>query len=235
MALVVEERIIPPGTQMRTVFITGGTRGIGAAIARRFEREGFSVVAPTRGDLDLADPKGVETWIAKRGIEADVLVNNAGENVPASIEDVTLAHFERTLAVNLTSAFLLLRAAAPRMVARGFGRVVNVSSCWSLLGRRGRAPYAASKAALDALTRTAALEYGVGGVLVNSVCPGFVDTELTRRNNSPEEMARVAEQTALGRLARPEEVAELAFWLGSEKNTYVTGQMVVVDGGFVIQ
>jgi 3-oxoacyl-[acyl-carrier protein] reductase len=121
------------------------------------------------------------------------------------------------------------------MVARGFGRVVNVSSCWSLLGRRGRAPYAASKAGLDALTRTAALEYGVGGVLVNSVCPGFVNTELTRRNNSPEEIARVAEQTALGRLARPEEVAELAFWLGSEKNTYVTGQMVVVDGGFVIQ
>ncbi len=220
----------------RRVLVTGASRGIGRAIGERFGRAGCEVVAPPRAELDLAKPEGVRAWIdGHRGLEVDVLVNNAGENKLGRIETIPLEDWRRTIDVNLTAAFQLTQAFAPAMAARGWGRVVNVSSVWSILAKPSRFAYAAAKSGLDALTRTAALELGERGVLVNSICPGFVDTELTRRNNPPDQIAALAAQTALKRLARPEEIAELAWFLGSENNTYLTGQVVVIDGGFSIQ
>jgi 3-oxoacyl-[acyl-carrier protein] reductase len=220
----------------KTVFITGASRGIGKAIGERFEREGYLIVAPGRAELDLSSVDSVKAYLSRNsGLQADVLINNAGENKVNSIDRISLDDWQRILTTNLTSAFLLTQAAAPHMVARKWGRVINISSIFSLLGRPGRAAYSASKSGLNGLTRAAALEYGPSNILVNAVCPGYVETDMTRQNNSAETLRALSAQTALGRLAAPEEIASLVFHLGSEQNTYLTGQTVVIDGGFSCQ
>lgn len=218
------------------VLVTGGARGLGAAIAAAFVADGHAVRTPTRAELDLADPASIRAWLATPAAAGiDVLVNNAGINDIAPLSELTLEHFERTLRVNLTAAMLLIQGLGGAMAKRGFGRIVNVSSVYAQRARPGRAPYSASKAALEALTRTAALELGPGGVLVNAVCPGFVETALTRQNNDPATIAALVARTALGRLAQPGEIAQLVLFLGSRRNSYLTGQAIVADGGFSIQ
>jgi 3-oxoacyl-[acyl-carrier protein] reductase len=118
------------------------------------------------------------------------------------------------------------------MSSRGYGRILNTSSILGIVTKEGRAAYSMTKAALNALTRSAALEFGAGGVLVNSLAPGYVDTELTRKNNSPKEMTSIISSIPLGRMADPQELAKVAGFLVSDQNTYLTGQTIVVDGGF---
>ena len=220
----------------RRVLVTGGSRGIGKAIAAAFAAEGHEVITPARNQLDLASTASVQKWLQGPDAKSiDVLINNAGENKVAPLEKVSLADFERTLTVNLTSSFLLTQALGPAMAARGWGRIVNLSSIYSNLARPGRAPYSSSKSGLNGLMRTAAVEWGPQGVLVNAVCPGFVETEMTRQNNDAATLQRLADGTALKRLAKPEEIAQLVLFLGGERNTYLTGQMITADGGFSIQ
>ena len=220
----------------RTALVTGAGRGIGRAIAERLREDGLSLLTPSRAELELGDVDAVSRFVsAHAGERIDVLVNNAGENHPAEIAKLPLETWQRTLTTNVTAAFLLIRGFGPGMAARGWGRIVNVSSAYSVRARRGRAAYCASKAALDALTRAAALELGPRtNVLVNAVAPGFVDTDLTRINNSPAQIAELAKRTVLGRLGRVEEIAEVAAFLASERNSYLTGQTIAVDGGFSI-
>ena len=164
----------------------------------------------------------------------DVLVNNAGENVLGRIAALPDADLRRMLEINLLSAWALIRRFAGAMAERRWGRIVNVASVYGIKSRAARGAYTASKAGLIGLTKTAAIEYGAGNVLVNAIAPGFVDTELTRRNNTPEQIAALLEAVPLGRLASTDEIAVLAAWLGGEANTYVTGQTVVIDGGLLI-
>jgi 3-oxoacyl-[acyl-carrier protein] reductase len=219
----------------RSAFITGAARGIGKAIAERLEKDGIRLIRPSRSELDLSKPDSVDDFCRLNSIHPDILIYAAGENFPKPIEDTSIEGLQQTLQVNFLSAFRLMQATAPEMRRRKWGRIVMISSCYSFLARPGRVAYSASKAALEAMTRTAALEFGPEGILVNSVCPGFVDTELTRKNNTPERIQTLAAGTALGRLANPDEVAELVAFLVSDKNTYLTGQSLVIDGGFSIQ
>jgi 3-oxoacyl-[acyl-carrier protein] reductase len=218
----------------RTALVTGASRGIGQAIATRLTGAGMTVLTPPREELDLSSAESVRAFVSSAP-DVDVLVNNAGENKVSPIDTLDLGDWQRILDTNVTAAFLLTQHFAPKMTARGWGRIVNVSSCYSFLSRAGRVAYSASKGALNQLTRTAALEYGAKNVLVNAVAPGFVETEMTRRNNNPEQIAALASQTALGRLAQPDEIAELVAFLTSDANTYITGQVVVIDGGFSCQ
>lgn len=217
----------------RTALITGASRGIGNAVARRFKKAGVRVITPAREELDLASSDSVKRYLSGNRLpHVDILVNNAAESVVRRIPEIPLEEWQRILTVNLTSAFLLIQGLAPKMARRNWGRIVNVSSCYSFLSREGRASYSASKGGLNSLTRTAALEFGPRNVLVNALCPGFVLTDLTRKNNPPAVRAELARQTALGRLAGPQEIAETILFLCSEGNTYITGQMIVADGGF---
>ena len=225
-----------PNRAARSVLVTGAARGIGLAIAERFRADGAAVLAPTRAELDLESTESIARFVREHAdVRIDVLVNNAGINPLGTISELGLADWQRTLAVNLTAPFLLLQAFAPGMASRGWGRIVNISSCYGLVGRIGRAAYSSAKSGLGGLTRAAALEFAAGGVLVNAVCPGFTATELTHRNNTPEQIARLLSQVPLGRLASPTEIAEQVLFLASDANTYLTGQMIAVDGGFVIQ
>ena len=220
----------------RTVLLTGGARGIGAAIAAEFRRHGHDVWAPTRSELDLASADALENFIrSSTARPVDVLINNAGINVLNRIETLDSAAWQMMLQVNLTSPVRLTQAFLPGMQARGWGRVLCVSSIFSLVTKEKRAAYSMTKAALNAFARSIAVEYGPGGVLANTLCPGYVDSELTRQNNSPEEIAAISATVPARRLAQPEEIARVAYFLGSDKNTYISGQAIVADGGFLAQ
>ena len=163
----------------------------------------------------------------------DILINNAGENKPLPLDEVEPEALARILAVNVSAPFLLSRYLGVAMAERGWGRIVNISSVYSMVSREKRSMYSTSKSALNGLTRALAVELGPRGVLANAVCPGFVDTELTRQNNTPKEIAALCELVPLGRLAAVREIAEFVYFIGSDLNTYVTGQTLPIDGGFL--
>jgi 3-oxoacyl-[acyl-carrier protein] reductase len=216
----------------RTALVTGASRGIGAAIAHELRRQDVRVLDAGRDALDLSDSASVGAWLGRHGGEVDILVNNAGINVLNAVEAITPDDWQAMVQVDLTAPLLLLQGVAPGMRARGWGRVVNISSIFGVVTRERRGAYSAVKAGLNGLTRTAAVEMAPFGVLVNSVCPGYVATDLTRQNNSPADIEKIEATIPLGRLAAPEEIARCVAWLCSEANTYLTGQTLLVDGGF---
>lgn len=221
---------------MRTVVVTGGARGIGAAIAQKFAVSGWRTLTPSRTDLDLSDSASIEKWLTRPDAqEVDTLVNNAAENIIADLWTLDDAAWSRMIQINLTAPFQLLRAVTPAMAARRWGRVVNIGSAFTFVSRSNRAGYTSTKTGLLGLTRAAAIELAPKGILVNLISPGFIGTDMTRQNNSPEQIASLTSQIPAGRLGTPEEVAELAFFLGSENNTYITGAAIPIDGGFLCQ
>ena len=221
-------------SQSKIVFLTGGARGIGAAIIQELKADGYRVIAPSREELDLFSGESIETYLAALpDMTIDVLINNAGVNHPQMIEEISSENWMQTIQVNLVSALRLIQFFAPGMASRGYGRILNTSSILGSITKEGRAAYSMTKAALDALTRSAAVEFGPKGVIVNSLAPGYVDTELTRQNNSPAAIEAIVASIPLRRMASADELAKVAAFLVSEKNTYITGQTIVADGGFI--
>jgi NAD(P)-dependent dehydrogenase (short-subunit alcohol dehydrogenase family) len=219
----------------RTALVTGGARGIGAAIVTELSARNVSVSAPTRDELDLSDQVAIEQYIEKcnvKDIHFDILINNAAVNIINPLEQISREMWLTTLQVNLNAPFRLAQAFAPTMRRNRWGRIVNLSSILSVVTRPHRAAYSTTKAALVAFTRTLASEFGRDNVLANCVAPGYVDTDLVRENNSDEELRRIAERVPLGRLAHPSEIAKFVSFLCSDENTYITGQTLIIDGGF---
>lgn len=217
---------------MKNLFITGGHGDIGAAIAREFAGRGFGVISPTSQELDLSDSKSIKSYFKSSIPDIDVLVHCAGINFPKFLENIGSEEFEKTMAVNASSLFYLLQLFLPGLKAKGDGHVLAVSSIWGTVSKPGRLAYAMSKQALNGLVKTLALEFGPYNIKINSIAPGFVDARMTRQNNTPEQIQDMVEQVALGRLAKPEEIAKAAYFLCSGDNTYITGQNLIIDGGF---
>ncbi|HEX3718909.1 MAG TPA: SDR family oxidoreductase [Verrucomicrobiae bacterium] len=222
-------------SRKRKAFITGGGRGIGAAIAKELARRGFEIWAPVRAELDLADPASIKRFTEAHRADVDVLVNNAGINFLKAIPELDSAVWMQMQQVNLAAPLALIQWAVPFMREHAWGRILNISSIFGIVTKEKRSAYSMTKAALNALTRSAAVEFGPDGVLVNSLCPGYVDTEMTSRNNSPADLEKIKSAIPLRRLAVPEELASVAGFLCSEENNYITGQAVVADGGFSCQ
>jgi 3-oxoacyl-[acyl-carrier protein] reductase len=220
----------------KQVLITGGSRGIGKAIADTYRSAGYEVHTPTRAEMDLSKEVSVQDFISNhKNTGYDILINNAAENIISNLTDLTLDDWKRMQAVNLSVPFLLTQHVAKHMIAKNWGRIVNISSTYSVISRIGRGGYGVTKAGIGSLTRTAALELAGSNILVNAVAPGFVETDLTRKNNSEEQIEALRQQVPLGRLAIPREIANLVYFLGSEQNTYITGQTIFIDGGFMAQ
>lgn len=218
-------------TEQRIALVTGASRGIGRAVADTLRRDGYWVLDPSRSEMDLSDPTSIAAYCSH--VERiDAIVNNAGINTLARLEKLTDGVLDDMLQVNLKAPLQLVRALAGKMGGERPGRIVNLSSIWAFVSKEGRGGYTAAKAAIRGITQTLALELAPHNILVNAVAPGFVDTELTRQNNTPEQIASLAAAIPLGRLARTEEIAELVAFLASERNTYITGQTILIDGGY---
>lgn len=218
---------------MRKVLITGGSRGIGKAIAERFEEGGYQVVTPSRQEMDLADSESINRYTEIHKDEYyDVIVNNAGINDVNLIEDITDIELSNMMQVNLIAPIMLLRAFTGKMKEHHYGRIINIASIWAVVSKDGRCVYSATKNGIHGVTTTLSVELAPYNILVNTVCPGFTMTDLTKKNNSPEAIDQIAKEIPIGRMAEPNEIAEVVFFLGNETNTYLTGQKIVVDGGF---
>lgn len=243
----------------KTVLITGASRGIGAAAARRFGRGGWDVavhyhksgeqaralaeelaalgVQAVAVQGDVSDPAQAARVVAQAqdalgGLDA--LVCNAGVALPVQLlTDTTDEQWRRVMGADLDGVFYTLRAAIPQMVSRKAGAIVTISSMWGITGGSCEAPYSAAKAGVIGLTKALAKELGPSGIRVNCVAPGAVQTEMTAFL-TPEDRDALADETPLGRMGTPEEVADAIFFLASQESRFVTGQVLQADGGMVI-
>jgi NAD(P)-dependent dehydrogenase (short-subunit alcohol dehydrogenase family) len=237
----------------RVAIVTGAARGLGRAAAERLHERGAAVavnvrdarraeaVAASIGARALAVPgdiaaAGVPEDIVRRTLErfgrVDILVNNAALARATRFGELSAEEWREALEVNLTAPFLLIKAALPAMRAQGYGRVVNISStAGRMVSTLGGAHYTASKAGLLGLTRAAAKELGAFGITVNAVCPGMIDTELTRETAAPELLARLSAGYPVPRLGTAVEVADLICFAASEAAGYITGASLDINGG----
>ena len=249
-------------TKDKVALVTGAGSGIGRATARIFAREGAKVAAADVNQISAEETVGLIRAAGGEafGLQADVskaaeveamvaavvetygrldcAFNNAGiEGALASTADYTEADWAPVIAVNLTGVWLCMKYEIPRMLETGGGAIVNTSSAAGLLGAPRMPAYVASKHGVVGLTKTAALEYAKSGVRVNAVCPGVIDTSMVGRlkERRPRMFEKIVRGEPIGRIGRPEEIAETAVWLCSDAASFVTGHAMSVDGGIVAQ
>ncbi|TPM19210.1 SDR family oxidoreductase [Mesorhizobium sp. B2-3-5] len=226
--------------------VTAGTRGMGRAIAQRLMQSGCECIVTGTTEVscknvpdgatglaaDLTRPADVARLAETiAGLEIDILVNNAGKNILGPTDEFADADFDALMTINLKAPFSLCRAVIPYMKQRGWGRIVNITSLWSVRAQRHDAAYCASKFGLDGMTASLAPELAPHGILVNAVAPGYILTDAVAKGFAEERIAKDAETIPLGRYGRPEEIAEIVAWLASSANSYMTGQNLLVDGG----
>ncbi len=241
----------------KTVLVTGATKGIGAAIASGFESLGASLILTGTlqeqvdalneenkcsgkdnvkwVQVDFSCDKSTDLFLGKieDGPQIHVLINNAGANLIRPIDQVSADDLDYLLSINLRAPLLLCKSVSLNMKKNSYGRIVNIASIWSIITKSGRAMYSATKSGLVGMTRATAVDLAPHGILVNAVSPGFTDTELTAKTLTTDEREQLFQQVPLGRFATPEEISKAVLFLASDLNTYITGQNLVVDGGFV--
>ena len=235
------------------VLITGGSRGIGRACVKKFAEFGHSVAFIYKSNHSAAADISAECGAlaicadlsrseeAKRAVDEartslggiDVLINNAGISQIKMLCDVTDDDWQKMLDTNLSSAFYISRNALPDMVSQKWGRIINIGSMWGKVGASCEAHYSASKAGLRGFTMALAKELGPSGITVNAIEPGIIATEM---NSTIDEavLKELVEETPLCRIGHPEDVAELAYFLASESASFITGQIIGVDGGYAV-
>jgi len=240
----------------KVALVTGGSKGLGKAMALGLAEAGARLFLCSRhadelaaAGQEIAAATGVEVaWdtadmsrrdecdrlaqaaLARFG-QIDILINNAGSNVPQSIDSITDEAWDRIVELNLSSCMALTRAVVPGMKSRGWGRVIHISSIMGLASKAGRNSYSATKSALLGLARASALDLGRHGITVNCIAPGPFLTDLPASVLSPAEQQAFADRTAVGRWGNPRELAGPALLLASDAGSYITGAVLVVDGG----
>ena len=241
----------------KTALVTGGAKGIGAAICKALANDGYRIAlnynnsfesaTELKNELssvthieifkaDVSDSSDVERMFTEiEGVfgGVDVLINNAGIAQQALFTDITDEMWQKMIGVNLTGAFNCCRRALPYMIRNKFGKIINITSMWGEVGASMEVHYSASKAGLIGLTKALAKEVGLSGITVNAVSPGVIETDMMA-SFSDDVKSSLAEETPLGVLGTPENIASAVSFLASDKADFITGQVVSVNGGFII-
>lgn len=212
--------------------VLGGRGDIGSAIASALCIDGMDVMAVGRSDFNLEVVEQIDAFFIRYGNAFDVLVHAGGLNVPKPFEQLSEQDIRIAMDVNLHGFLHVARWCFAHWQKGGGARVLVISSLYGFLGRRNRLPYVMSKHALNGAVKTLAIEWAKYGVLINAISPGYIATRMTYKNNSPATIAHLTADIPLGRLGTPEDIAEIAAFLCSTRNRYLTGQDIVVDGGF---
>jgi NAD(P)-dependent dehydrogenase (short-subunit alcohol dehydrogenase family) len=229
----------------KLAIVTGGTRGIGQAIALELQNKGAEVlITGTQSNfspknkfryfgVDFSDRQATLEFVAMlREVEPDILINNAGINKIMAFDEIPLEDFDKVQQINQYAPFMLCQAVIPKMKEKAWGRIVNICSIWGKISKEYRASYSTSKFALDGMTSALSAEVSQYGILANCVSPGFIDTELTRSVLGENGINKLLSQVPVGRMGSVEEIAKFVVWLSSTENTYITGQNIAIDGGF---
>lgn len=237
----------------RTVLVTGGTRGIGRAIAETFSDNGYNVVIVYKESQEIAKKLVSEMNAKERAFQAiqadvsnpadverikkeaafgffDTVINNAGVAHINLMRDDTLEDYERVMGTDFKGAWLVTKAFLPDMYANNFGRIINISSFWAQHGSCGETLYCAAKAALNGLTRALSRETG-DNITVNSISAGLICTDMNDIA-SPESLVKIVDESAARRIGRPDDIARVALFLADEKSDFITGAVIPVDGGY---
>ena len=238
---------------MKTVFITGGSRGIGRAMVKLFSERGYSVAFTYNSSESQANELSLLTGalaikadsssekevknavkIAKEKLgNIEILINNAAVSSFSLFTDITLEEWNKIFSVNVNGAFLYSRELLGDMINNKCGRIINVSSMWGITGSSCEVHYSATKAALIGMTKALAKEVGPSGITVNCIAPGVIDTDMNK-SISPEDIDTLKNETPLMRIGSPEEIAEAAFFLAGDGATFITGAVLNVNGGYLI-
>lgn len=240
----------------KTALVTGATRGIGKAIADTLWTSGAEVyLTGTKQEeidrlnaevkaqgierkhylcVDLSSDYSLSKFLLEleKIPQIDICVNNAGINIVREFTEVPFEEFMKVQQINVFGPRRILNVVVPKMKIQKYGRIVNIASIWSVINRPGRSSYGISKNAIHGLTKALSIELAAYNIMVNSVSPGFTMTELTVRTNTPEQLVELGNKVAARRLADPQEQANVVAFLCSEQNSYMTGQNLVVDGGY---
>lgn len=229
----------------KNVLITGGTKGIGNAIANLFYNEGANVnITGTANKANkfkkfnyikcnFLEENEFNTFLNNiKDLKIDILVNNAGINIINEFQNIKSSEFLNLHRVNTYSPFKICQSVLPNMKKKKWGRIINISSIWGKISKEHRASYSSSKFGLDGITASLAAEVAKDCILVNSVSPGFIETELTNKILGHSGIKKMSSLVPMKRLGKPEEIAKLVIWLSSSENTYVSGQNILIDGGF---
>jgi NAD(P)-dependent dehydrogenase (short-subunit alcohol dehydrogenase family) len=244
----------------KVALVTGGSKGLGKAMARGLAEAGADVLISSRHEDELRPAlkeildgtgrrgaylvadlsrRGEAERLARAALEqlgrVDILVNNAGTNIPQPIDAIRDADWDQVLELNLSSVMALTRALVPPMKERRWGRIVHISSVMAFISKAGRNVYSATKAALVGMARASALDLGPSGITVNCICPGPFITDLPMRLLSQEEQREFAATTALGRWGDPKELVGAVLLLASDAGSYITGTALTVDGGITLR
>ena len=217
----------------KNVLITGGSRGIGRELVSTFTNLKANVVYTSTKDLEFNNKKSVDTFLDKiKNLSFDVCINNAGVNINNNFCDIKDVDWNSIINVNLTGCYKICKAVSTKMMSQRSGKIVNVSSIWGNISKQGRAAYSASKFGVRGLTLGMAAELAQYNILVNSVSPGFTITELTKKTLGVDGMNKIKTQIPLNRLATTKDISNAILFLCSDLNTYISGQDLIVDGGF---
>jgi 3-oxoacyl-[acyl-carrier protein] reductase len=217
----------------KKILLLGASGGIGKEIQLCLQNYNGLITSPSHAELDLADEKSIIKYFSNNNAEYDIIVYSAGINNPTPIENVTTEQILHTLSVNTLGFVRVCQEILPKMKQSGSGRIVVISSLYGVISRKKRLPYALSKHALTGVVQTLALEFAPFNILVNAISPGFIKTDLTFRNNSPERIQELKKDIPLGKLGEGVDVGEVVAFLCSDKNKYITGQNIIVDGGIM--
>lgn len=214
----------------KRVLLTGGSRGIGRAIYEELQ-DTYEVIMPKREELDLSDISSIDRYFSDNK-EFDILINNAGINIIKEIENILDEDIQTINTINLVAPLKLMQHCVKGMKKNRFGKIVNVSSIWGVKSKEKRTLYSGTKFGIIGQTKALSRELGEYNILINAICPGFTATELTMQSLSSSELEAIVQQIPLKRMADPKEIAKSIKFLVSDDNTYITGQTLIIDGGF---